>query len=694
MDCLFETSERDLIDTTPIVLIDKSGSTRSEMDNTKTVLETESDLIMKILTQKQISKCYLMYWGINPVILDEVQSVETINESTKSLTLSNEGTDISLAFFNLPKNWLTRDLVDIIIITDGEINYDKHNFSSQIKNLEETYPNKVINIHIVTVEPNDNNYNDTNVKSGCKIYQIIRENKLTQQIKSFKSYNRHHKDPFVNFYNPTLSEGLVPFGVSCFRIEKMKSFYEYVKSILASVDLRKLVYDLSITLYHLTKSQPKMIQSDIINMFVDLFEPFDNFIEIRAQLLAEISNHRSGQSSTLQEYRENRQKLFERANDALQEDVKGNIAIKRCRYMTLPVSHEDKFVILKCNDIEVTESVQIGYTKYHNAGIKTQDRSVIPVLAMEPETMESQESNEHLFFRQTYRQWIRALYSKLYCKAASDDVILYTFLAQALYTHLMDIDLDIKMAYRYASIILLKRRRYNSGGVMEITHLENGNPPLPVVEGDMRAILNEAKALVGLDFLSPYTLWYGIILMLNNPKLIENQLPYCISDLRSDFGDSPNLLEAIKAKIDPSLYQVIDISDYNYVCYITLEETTQSGGYAFPLHELSSNTKCTPKYVISSDAYHSLFQNAEFTKCPICYSVIPKNEMISVGPKINKVSIHYDPFMPEVIPLDIKTYSNTLIPFEQIKFSQSYQVPKDFTVFVNKMNQYTIGMYH
>ena len=94
------------------------------------------------------------------------------------------------------------------------------------------------------------------------------------------------------------------------------------------------------------------------------------------------------------------------------------------------------------------------------------------------------------------------------------------------------------------------------------------------------------------------TWWYGFIKCLNNPILAKAQLPYCLEDMAKDGVTDETILDVIKNKYGTQLIKEYTHSDnsivWEYICYITWEDTSKTGGWTVPPHQINS------KYIYSS----------------------------------------------------------------------------------------------
>lgn len=677
-------------DKCPIFLVDKSGSTDHTMTaHSIKIFKLFGQIIQNKLKQKNIEFCNLIYWSSSAFVVEEPVQVDTINENFKNMKTSDNfggGTDLSCAFQALPLNWYNqKPVVDIFILTDGELNEDAHGLDGKITNLFQN--NQKIRIFMITVEANNVNYKIGDHTAGTTIYKIFRDKKLLKYVHCFEAFNNFHTvESFISYSNPIIPSGYVPFRNQCFPITKTHQFIVYVSDLISEIvqngttdtgnddinkdsdiNLMRLAYDLSITIYNLIKTKPDKLRYQIIEIFRGLFNDVHNYVEITKCLTNEINNHQKGIASTFQEYREKRQKLFERAQSSLHENVLSNISVGavQSEYISLPILTEAntasngsnqilKYVIYRhklglhqlMNPDDFTKSIKLGNKIYHNAGIKIQDH-VIPIF---PKDVKSNVE----FSNQCTRQWIRALYSKIYNLHASDDLILYLFLTNMFGVCLSDVSSEVKDCYTKLGYIMLDRRRYMSGGVKEIDHLKSGNPPKP--NSDSIPIENILKTCIKLAHfkpIEPFTLWFGIILALNNgvpnKVLFQKQTPFCQQAVKDNFGIDisetfeldkiitcfQNCLNVDSYGVGHNLYvEVVDShvdvqNDYEYFCYISLDDTTETGGSKIPAHHLGGKIVCNPKYVISPDVVNDFGQEIQ---CPICYTVVQTKTLEKIKP--------------------------------------------------------------
>lgn len=703
MESLFENITEDGFDECPILLIDNSGSTMSVMKNGNMVLSNFGLKMTEILSSKKIDKCRILFWDTEATVINDIVSVNNIvNEANK--IGPKGGTDVSVAFKFMPNDWLNdKTIADIYLLTDGDTGLGKYNFPKRITKLFKKHNDKKIRLYIVSIQCGTTDYLTNDYDAGNAIYRMLREQKLMKYVKSFISYNNMYFDePYCNYSNPDLSKGMIPFRNKCFKITKVEQFISYLSDLIEEnktdeQSISKIAFDLAITLHSLTKDKPVRIKNGIVDMFSKLFVFSKRYAEIRQSLFMEVANHEIGTATTFQEYRNNRSKLFERAQESLNNDVKQSLsAIEQRYFCSVPLqTGTNEFTIYKVSNDKMNSTINMGYHTYQNAGIKINNHT-IPLLPTNIHFVE--------FNNQCIRQWIRAIYSKTLNLTANDDMLLYMFLTEMLKVYMSDVDSSIKKAYSSLGLIMLDRKRYNSGGKKEIEHLLEGNPPLAVLDSFNKIddILAQCAKMNGFK-IKPYTLWMAIMIATENEELVRSQIQHCISDVKADypdvdiFYDPDSLIHNMKKHITYKFREVqIGMNDDNeYYCYVTMEDTTDSGGYRLPIHTVAGKIECDPKYVISEDGFNFIKKD-EVIKCPLCCCNLSVSDVSKISAKhdleydMSRETIQcksFDNTMHEIISIDKFTHkSNKLYKIDDLDFDVSSYSFLNLPAVVSKMN--------
>lgn len=632
---LFEENIVNMKDDFPILLFDTSGSTSSLMNSSKSILETEINVAKKILTDKNIQRCKIISWSTNSIIASNNADVKDIYKIVmKNKTCGN--TNICPAINIIPSNWLSK-YTDIYIITDGEIS-DGYKFSATLKSFMKKNIDKKINFHIITVESNNFNYNaDTsnNIYAGNAIYQTIKSNNLSYYLKSFLCYNNFFTDEYyTNIFNPDTLDGYIPFRNKVFNINNTNLFIEYVKSLVDNEDNIRLCYDLTYTIHMITKNKPDNIKKNITDLFTNLFIGTKEYSQIKTSLSDQVFAHKNGNIESFQDYKNKRSKLFETSQKKLYDNVSECVSEDECNFVSFPLNNR----VITANKKSVCDTI-ILRNKEYKFGSVCDETYMYPMFPMNVSKTES--------IRQCIRQYIRAVYSTYYYYKESSDDVLYLFLTDVMRIRISNLPKKVKDAYKDLALVMLDRRRFASnldsveGNIKEIKHLEEGNPPMPVV-GEFKIIekiLKNCAKNFGYN-IKPYTLWYAIVLSLDNDKLILNQYKYCKDDINCDFPNlNPQKLLGMLEKKEFIYNKInsVNSEDLDYTCFITLDDTHATGGYKIPEHTIAGSI-CNPKYVFSQEAYDG-YKKQNLLTCPICYSKIQLNNISIIPPYQNKINV-------------------------------------------------------
>lgn len=676
-------------DNTPIVLIDHSGSTNSKFKHAKSVLDIENEKVINDLQKMHINNAYIMYWD-DKFILPNQEKISCIDDLDNFKIESASGTYLSQALNNIPKDWLNnkdKQIIDVYIYTDGEISDDSKTISDELKKL---LTNNV-RIYITTVEPNDNNYLDDDCSAGNAIYKILRKNKMTSRVKKFVSYNQHHFDtPFISLNNPDVQIGFAPFRNQCFEITKINDFIKYIDNLIDDTkdknELLKLVHELSLTISYLLKGKSVQIQRRIVDLFSELFTETSIYKDVRDMLSKEIDNHAHGKATTFQEYRRNREKVFEVAQMALYDNVKESVSScpnKKYTSMIMKIDNTDpnykNDVIIKASVKTITEKIMLSDKTYNNAGYKISNYNV-PILPLNINL-------DHDVYDQCIRQWIRANYAKKFNVNPASDIILYYFLADAMRVFLSDVSTELKSSYKQLTYLMLDRKRFGTD-ITEYTYLLD-HQPAPVSGNDDKItwFLTEAMKHINIQDIQPMSFWYAIILAFNDEHLIKSQKIYCENQ------DTTDLLEKVKNKI--SLISEIDCSDiiyeYDYTCYITMEDTSQTGGYILPSHKITKHVSCSPNFVLSKDGYEQLKNfGATTCKCPICGEILNINDFSIINSR-TEIENEKMKNINKELPILNEPFYNTK-NYEVINITENdYKIDNDQTLY--KMNDCNFTTY-
>jgi len=640
-------------DNCPIVLIDNSSSTSSRMrfkndesgsnssgsNSSRNVLEHEMLTVQNILKDRDISNLYLMLW--NSGVKFPFQQIKINLDQLKTYHPSPGGcTDLEAPLKALPEAWYQgKDVVDLYIITDGEIN------GGDPRQLLRKYINMNFKIHIITIEPNNASYLTSDCQAGNSIYGILNSECLMNNVREFVSYNCLYLDGFVSIDNPDKVPGYYVFQGKYFKVDQVTEFIKHLDHLVQEITsesdseenqgikLLKLAHEISYTLSQMVIDKPLNIKKGFVNMISQLFLGTPLYKDARRLLLGEAEKIQRGQASTFQDYRRNRTKVFERAQMSLYSNVLTSIGgflgdddddfdyNNKSTCMSMIINDN----IIMGSSSQVTSTISFGKDSYQKAAFKIGNYSV-PVL---PTNVTSDDGE----IDQCLRQWIRANYSRMHNVNVASDQILYYFLTDALRVCVSDVDPIIKKAWKDIARVMLDRKRFGTD-VKEYHYLIDNNPPAPVTGSadQIVSLLKECVEFANLDHekVAPMTLWYGIVKMFWDDVLNKAQLSFCQEDLALNQTSDSNVHSYLSDLFKPVKTYNIDntcVVGWEYFCPLTETDTSDNGGWTFEPHQITDRLTCAPKYVISYTAYAIEKNKNVGITCPLCQQCIPCEKM-------------------------------------------------------------------
>lgn len=734
---LFETTtgtENTNYDTTPIVMIDHSGSTsswfmrnekqvgsyyRDGKNIDKTVFYMELLKVKEILSKRNIEEFNIVFWDNRTTIPEEQPfNFDKLLNFTVQL---RSGTYIAQALKRIPTEWLENKR-DIYIVTDGEI-CDGSDFSNYLGNLSKH------NIYIMTVERSHESYLEGGLNAGGRIYGAIRDSNMTDMVKQFICFNNIHFDePFINMENPDVPEGYLPYKGRIFKKENLYHFIRYIKSEIDNIlstssnpsnSLLGIVYYLTNTIHNLVDGEGYLIKDDTFRIFTELFKNTPIYDQVYDIISGEIKNIKKGRTSTFQDYKRQRNRYFENTQMNLFEDTKNNLSHKKNQsYLSFPVNTTEGLVVFEVDNKTVDKNIFIKTDNYKESCFEYRGNN-IPVLPLnmavsnyekidftyippkkpkytpvnddnsfavlyessddeeddvnvvkkrtftttyydsdysdedddddesddEPEPNKSnlinysdpfissivdksRSASDIESYNQALRQWIRIIYGARYNINNASDRIMYLFLADTFNVLVSGLPDHIKDAYRRMSIVFLNRFRFGTED-KELTWLTKNCPKTTTkYDGNINDMLNHCLRHLELN-VEPLTLWYGIISTIE-PRLAQKQLEFCKNSITKDGFTPENVVSELASKMKNIYYHSsVKKLGYTYKCYITLEDTNETGGYIIPPHEVTSNVVCSPRFVISEEGHNMLCSRPEFT-CPICYKTMSTSELLQI----------------------------------------------------------------
>lgn len=477
--------------------------------------------------------------------------------------------------------------------------------------------------------------------------------------------------------------------------------------------LEKIGYNLIKTIRDLekaSKDNKNFNKRQMIDFFCNIIGVDSITDYLRRDLIYGVDN------KTFQEYKTKRGKTFNKTQINMYTNLQKSFGNTTLNMYT---SFLENGCIYDIDSFDIEHSINLGFREYKHAGVyDIKNKRLVPILPIQQQIEADRQmyisrqthQTQQQQINQVIRQWIRANYSKRYGIPVNSDLLHYVFLLDNLYIQCSELPIRIKNTYNWYASIMLGRMRYNES-IQEKTYLIKGEPPKPVdSKEDFRDFLPQCPNYVRMinsdgEVFDPMTVWFMMLAVLENNKtegILTAQLKHCpdivtdgvlpvpyddfikqcsgnnikaqkqnvcsgikkkIKDLTFDkpettvlkrirwiIGQFKNIdYKCIKLKIDPA--KIIP----NYYCYITLSDTSDTGGYMFYPHTkiikhnddndnnndidlipIAQKIICHPNYVISSEAYNSynkLGQINNGLQCPHCGAKVNPSLMTQIESK-------------------------------------------------------------
>lgn len=518
--------------------------------------------------------------------------------------------------------------------------------------------------------------------------------------------------------------------------------------------LEKIGYNLIKTVRDLEKAQKdnkNFNKRQVIDFFCNLIGVDEISDYLRRELIYGVD------IKTFQEYRTKRggtmnQTQFNMCTN-LQKTLCGD-------FVSTFTSFLENDCVYDIDTLYIEHPINLGFREYKHAGVyDTTNKRLVPILPMQ--------DDERQFNKQILRQWIRANYSKRYGIPAGSDIIHYVFLLDNLFIQCSNLPKHIKDIYNWYASVMLEKKRYNES-IQEKVYLEQGNFPKPVgTKDEFTSFLPKCPNYVEMinifgEVFNPMTVWFMMIAVLHfdiSYNIIKNQhthcpdivhdgvlpIPYdefmkkCETDnikkskkeesLGTPLGQLKERIKCVLEKFKSVDYKLIklkiDSSKIvpNYYCYITLSDTSDTGGYMFYAHAKRNqghneenngraaanpnNQKlvCHPSYVMSHEAYNSYKEAKDNSRgnngitCPYCSEKIDVSRMTEIEPK-NEYEQRKDVILDErekkrmYCKVEIyDNFSDSLIELNKLDFNTNYRHRiffKEHLVLANPMDGFGV----
>lgn len=652
-------------DTTPICLVDTSGSTGSMFGSSQTILQREIEIMQEMMAERQVSEYKLIGWNTKATFF------ENLAEMT-----SSGGTLIECALALITDQMLQdalgnpKPFTDIYVFTDGEINGDTSIAAKCLTNLLQ----KNVNMYIVSVEPHAHDYLIHPTNAGNALFTLIKNYNLTCKIKSFVCYNQKHTTGFYNLQNITVPDGCAPFQSQLFKLTDFGKFVDFIENLIATMlgdhdRLVKLTHNLAQTMFCVCKNKSETIKKQLVAIVINLFATTTVATQMKEMLQVEMSNIAVDKASTYHEYRLHRNKSIEQVQIKLFDNVKQSLDTNgSCtRWMSAPLcTDQPTRYVLTSDSASVSHALRIYGKSFVDSCMKYGEY-VVPMLPMQSAST-SQEQD-------ALRQWIRTVYSYKHRKGFNSEMLMYLFMCDTLSMHFSNCEAEASAMKSHANTMMQNIRSFET---TDYAHYMKNRPS--------DYLLN--KCLVYMNMISHdqdvttlrvatlrNQLWYGMCFMVN-PVLAhtQHQLQLAAAATTPVTPEMPAMELYTEESIMPTLQGLVPqmtvfAATRNvpvYTCYVSGAQldTTTDMVYLLEPHKLSTNVKCPATAALSQTAYDAIkTTNTDFV-CPVCNALKNQTCFMQLEPEMESAtSVQTFKIMEEIcsIPFEMLETPHALI---------------------------------
>lgn len=600
-----------------ILLIDRSGSTGSHADHTRTL--TIFDRMAQICGELGHSEYRVVFWSSpnynegrfikGQMALPFVVKADSLHTAFATAAMAQGGgTCPSLGFTAIKPEWLVGDPM-VYFITDGQIGCSELSDRDNRMRLAEEIRKLHCQLTIIAVENVVRDFNrveEVNSAAGGDIYKIVQEEKLTGKVSKFVSYGPNGS--FVQINKVRAPAGYAPYGDKYFSVLRVPEFMEHVQRELAAdaneAKQLAIAQKLSTTLEVLTRDKPVRVADDIIRTFARLFTIDADMVHYI--MTGAIAQERGGQAQVFANYRAQLKNLFAQADGLLKQDVCAALGMNG-EFVSMVI--EDR--ILTGSYRLIDKNITIHGSVFPRGGFSA-GVPAFPLLMPDAKLTELQD--------QCLRQWIRAIYAAVYRCHPTADLIIYLLLGDMLKVcSSATVSNKIKEGYRQLARCILRKKRLNSIRT-EMECIMAGELPVPNSGRyeDFETYMNDVSRKLNLPG-TPLKLWYDICMALD-PVLAAKQKAHC----------EAHITPQEETKVQEDL--VPDSASLDYCCIVTLDDISLIGGYRIKPH-VGIAGRCSPVYLVSTEGKTRMIESKQCS-CPVCYHLLTEQDFEAVGPKI------------------------------------------------------------
>ena len=547
-----------------------------------------------------------------------------------------------------------------------------------------------MNIHLITIDNTENNYNISNYSVGGLFFRALRGYDLLNKICTMRCFNNYHfNDSYLYFVHKTPEENKVIFKNIQFNANEISGFINYFSNIINNIyyehELLPYIYYYVHTTYKIVNmcSRNTQLTEKIMNLFSKVFNNFyHNYLFEKCKDM--IKN-----TTNIYNYLSNNVNFKHFLDEKYTNIVDKITSISDTKYVTIIpynycINNINKIFIVDHNNINQT--VTLCDKIYTRAGYKI-GSNIIPVLPLKIK-MDFYANNQIIC-------WLKNIYSVAYLIPLNSEFMMYHLLIDFAYFYAECEDVNLKEHYKMLILIVLNEKR-QIDDIREIIFLQSNKPKMSNEKySDFEITEIFCKCKNNDNEINNILLWFFIILITENDKLIQTQYNYyksVIDKYTKVNKDINNLFENMKKEISSKLRlkkNVMSITyvenkhkESNYVSFFDdknslLSCASERTGFIIKPHKITNTIMCDPNYIFNDYEKYKLSNNDDENisfYCPICKTVLSRNYMLEKKKENNK---GIEPYIHKKIPIflcnnlsleNIETQRDTLFKIDNLLF--------------------------
>ena len=619
------------------VLIDSSGSTLEPFVRGEPSGQVFAKELLIVVDEINTPEYFLMFWNSTdaPNFPGGVFSVPYVVKKDKvnqwgQLAQAKMGKGYGCTTFPhvaltelMRQKWMDK-CNNVYIVCDGQISPGGHQpFIRSLTAFFLKFPRA--RLHIKTVDAFDvvdyANLESVAKAAGGDMIASLKNANLMDKLASFVSYDLiGNKHSHIN--RCMAPDDCYPFGEQYFLKSDVHLFIPYVRRLIASMidDADKIASWISVAQrlcefikpYILDRTlgfKPDRVEREVAKILefyaslfcVDAAHPDTNLDQCLVFSLLEtaVSSDARNQAMIYANYRDSLQQIFKNAESMLAQDVKNALAARLFSVMSLIIDGDDGKVVFVGTSRLMDEKLTLnGGIEFRRAGMRV-GAGAGDIVGVVPCVPSLDMLTPHA--EQCLRQWTRALLVRMHGGVdKKSDVCIYIVAAHAILARASAaMSPAIKAGFRTLARVMWRKKNARED-VTELALLKRDGP----------RVFNPLFITAAMKTL-------GML-------AAEEQQQQFTADLHTLLTRDDD--DEVAVNEYAPLREVVVTPQPEYKCLITLDDTTETGGWGFEPHGA-----CAPLQVLSEEGYNFLVKQ-HVIYCPVCRQELPSSAFIKVSP--------------------------------------------------------------